>query len=287
MTGPDASDRASVRANDLDRSMAATALDSAYADGELAYDEYQQRLTAAKNAATRGELIRLVGDLQVPHELPALPQLQPPSAPAGSKTRVRRGVWAAVAASFLAVAAAVVALTSHHSATPTVSSRSTTPSPTTPIVATSVVERPDYTVADRQLVAVLPTGYSQNNCSHQEPNNGELAALICGAYPGADISESHFYLYADAQTAQQSYDDDRNNLDHVACADGASDNSYPMPESAQPAGRYECFQSTGKQIVPSLEWTSAQRHTLGVSFASDADGNQSLLDWWRSHGRFN
>jgi hypothetical protein len=66
---------AGTRAKDSDRNDTCTVLDSALADGQLSGDEHRQRVAAATNAATLGELHALVADLQTagaPVQLPAL-----------------------------------------------------------------------------------------------------------------------------------------------------------------------------------------------------------------------
>ncbi|WP_082978892.1 DUF1707 domain-containing protein [Mycobacterium sp. 1081908.1] len=76
-----------IRATDSDRDEAGRVLDSALGDGQLSMEEYRQRVSAAKRAATVGELNSLVADLQIP-SAPA----QPP------KPASRRGILIAGAA---------------------------------------------------------------------------------------------------------------------------------------------------------------------------------------------
>ncbi|MCV6984106.1 DUF1707 domain-containing protein [Mycobacterium shinjukuense] len=72
---------ATTRAKDSDRQDACRILDNALADGELSMTEHRERVSAATNAVTLGDLQRLVADLQfqsAPAQMPAL------------KTRARR-----------------------------------------------------------------------------------------------------------------------------------------------------------------------------------------------------
>lgn len=62
--------RPDVRARDIDRALAATALDNAYADGQLTFDEHRLRLDRARVAETLSDLRRLGADLQVDVDLP-------------------------------------------------------------------------------------------------------------------------------------------------------------------------------------------------------------------------
>ena len=54
---------AGTRAKDNDRNDTCAVLDSALADGQLSNEEHRQRVAAATNAATLGQLQALVTDL--------------------------------------------------------------------------------------------------------------------------------------------------------------------------------------------------------------------------------
>lgn len=249
--------------------MACTALDNAYADGELDNAEYHSRLEAAAKAKTRGELYGLLGDLQVPHALTDLPGASAPAAPRGAgRGRIIAGVTIVVV---IVVIVIVIAALSGGGAT---SSRPGSASYGS--AAASSSPRPDYTPDDAALLQHLPAGYDQSNCYHRDPGPAETAALHCDPYSGR--LEAAFYLYPDTATLQQSYDDDRQSSAHVACADGALDNAYA-------AGRYECILSNGAGVVPTVEWTSNQQDVLAVYFASGPNGAASLLNWWKQHNR--
>lgn len=66
--------RPRIRARDIDREYAMGLLRQASANGQLSYQEFEQRLALAMRAATLGELASLVGDLAEP-EPPAVPVL--------------------------------------------------------------------------------------------------------------------------------------------------------------------------------------------------------------------
>ncbi|KIQ19318.1 DUF1707 SHOCT-like domain-containing protein [Rhodococcus sp. MEB064] len=74
-----------TRARDIDRALVATALDSAYADGQLTYDEHRLRTDAARTAVTLGDLQLLAGDLQADVPLP-----EPKPAPVREEPTGRR-----------------------------------------------------------------------------------------------------------------------------------------------------------------------------------------------------
>lgn len=56
---------AHLRATDLDRTKVASVIDRAYAEGQLNYLEHDERVSVAMTAATRGDLLELIKDLQV------------------------------------------------------------------------------------------------------------------------------------------------------------------------------------------------------------------------------
>jgi len=269
---PPPRDGLNLRASDLDRSMACTALDNGYADGELDVEEYHRRLETAKTAATRAELTALLDDLQVPHPLSDIPADSAP--PPGDTGRSGHGKLIVLTIIVIVVVAviAVVGLLGGRT-TPTRSARS---SPASGAVTATSGTHPDFTAADAGLLQHLPSGYGQTNCYHVDPQSVEVAALHCDPYAGR--LEAAFYLYADAGTLQESYDDDRQSPAHVACSDGAQDNSYS-------AGRYECIMSNGSAVVPTVEWTSNRQDVLGVYFAPGASGAATVLSWWKQHNQ--
>lgn len=60
-----------LRASDAERERAVTRLREASVEGRLAFEEFLDRMSAAYQATTRGELSALVGDLPVPEAVPA------------------------------------------------------------------------------------------------------------------------------------------------------------------------------------------------------------------------
>ena len=85
--------RAGTRAKDSDRTDTCQILDTALAEGQLSMAEHEQRVKAATNAATLGDLRSLVGDLQTANAPVQLPDLRGPRL--GS--RAGWGIRAAVA----------------------------------------------------------------------------------------------------------------------------------------------------------------------------------------------
>jgi hypothetical protein len=65
MGAEDGSGRARIRAADVDRDRVAGILGTAYTEGRLSKDEYDDRLAAAFSARTYGDLDRLMADLPV------------------------------------------------------------------------------------------------------------------------------------------------------------------------------------------------------------------------------
>jgi Domain of unknown function (DUF1707) len=92
-------DGSNTRATDGDRNNTCQMLDAALGEGQLSTEEHRQRVIAATNAATVGELQSLVSDLQIHNA---------PGQPAGGLKASARGLRIAVVAS--AVVAVLVLL---------------------------------------------------------------------------------------------------------------------------------------------------------------------------------
>jgi hypothetical protein len=75
-----------LRATDADRERVAERLRAAAAEGQLSFDELEDRLNAAYAARTGGELVPLTADLQEPGGALAAPSAEP-----GAGVTVRRG----------------------------------------------------------------------------------------------------------------------------------------------------------------------------------------------------
>ena len=70
---------AATRAKDSDRNDTCQVLDTALSEGQLSMEEHRQRVSAATNAATLGELQSLVSDLQTSNAPPRLSMMQSPT----------------------------------------------------------------------------------------------------------------------------------------------------------------------------------------------------------------
>lgn len=86
---------AHTRARDSDRNDTCQILDTALAEGQLSMAEHEERVKAATNAATLGDLRTLVGDLQTANAPVALPVLKSPGL---SGSRAGWGIRIATAA---------------------------------------------------------------------------------------------------------------------------------------------------------------------------------------------
>jgi hypothetical protein len=97
-----------VRARDEDRVHACAAIDAAFADGQLAQDEYDLRIALAKDAATLADLHDLIDDLQGETDLAPVPTSIVGARPSARATVVRWLVLLGVAGAvfFLARACA-------------------------------------------------------------------------------------------------------------------------------------------------------------------------------------
>ncbi|OLF11843.1 DUF1707 domain-containing protein [Actinophytocola xanthii] len=90
-----------IRAGTAERESAVEALGTHFAEGRLRVEEYEERVGAALDSRTRGELRRLFEDLPAPYPpflappaapLPVFPQAPPPPVVYSDKSRVAAGV---------------------------------------------------------------------------------------------------------------------------------------------------------------------------------------------------
>lgn len=83
---------AGTRAKDSDRNDTCAVLDAALADGQLSGEEHRQRVAAATNAATLGDLQALVTDLQTANAPVQLPDLKPRLPGTGASWGIRAAI---------------------------------------------------------------------------------------------------------------------------------------------------------------------------------------------------
>ncbi|WKG03543.1 DUF1707 domain-containing protein [Mycolicibacterium sp. HK-90] len=76
-----------TRAKDSDRNDTCKVLDNALSEGQLSMEEHRQRVTAATNATTLGDLAGLVDDLQNSNAPVQLPELSKPRLPRMPRTQ--------------------------------------------------------------------------------------------------------------------------------------------------------------------------------------------------------
>ncbi|MBY6368360.1 DUF1707 SHOCT-like domain-containing protein [Rhodococcoides corynebacterioides] len=127
--------RSSLRARDVDRAVTATALDRAYADGQLTFDEHRTRSASARSARTVGDLHALVSDLQSDVPLPE------PEVPRRARRPWRR--WPLVAAVAVVVAAGGWALARDPDPAPAVpTADAPAPAPDLPPDVSPIVAQP-------------------------------------------------------------------------------------------------------------------------------------------------
>lgn len=119
-----------IRATDSDRDETGRVLDAALSDGQLSMEEYRQRVSAARRAATVGELKSLVEDLQI-RSAPA----QPP------KPASRRGILIAGVA-VVALAGLGIGWKMLGNTTSSSSPSAPPPSPTSTVAITPITPPP-------------------------------------------------------------------------------------------------------------------------------------------------
>jgi hypothetical protein len=119
------SEQTNTRASDADRAAIADRLRRAAAEGRLLVYELDERLEAALQARTYGELEALIADLHAPEQHPS---------GAGHAVRPRWALIAATAATFAAIAVAVVFVLTSTPATTAGSPRSALLTAHTPLI---------------------------------------------------------------------------------------------------------------------------------------------------------
>ncbi|MCX5044926.1 DUF1707 domain-containing protein [Aldersonia sp. NBC_00410] len=119
-----------TRARDLDRTTAIDALERAYADGQLGYDEHHDRTERARAAKSLGELHELISDLQLSTELP-----EPPAVRRSS----RRGGWVVVGLLVALATITVLIWSVVHDDEPAAPAAATQPTPPPAPIPTDVV----------------------------------------------------------------------------------------------------------------------------------------------------
>lgn len=131
-----------LRARDIDRAIVCTALDNAYSDGQLSFEEHRSRIGKARAAVTLTDLKALVSDLQTSVDLPPAQSTVRLSS-AQSRGRTPLVVAAAVGVVALVVGTVLVASRgSDDDSAPTASAASSTSS----VVATTTVPVPSGVV---------------------------------------------------------------------------------------------------------------------------------------------
>jgi hypothetical protein len=108
-------ERARIRAADVDRDHVAGILATAYGQGRLSRDEYDERLAVALSSRTYGDLDRLVGDLPIMHAPPGSPAAAPDSPLAGVNRLAMASIICGLA-QFLIVPLAIPAIVLGHMA---------------------------------------------------------------------------------------------------------------------------------------------------------------------------
>ncbi|MCZ4517336.1 DUF1707 domain-containing protein [Rhodococcus ruber] len=128
----------SKRARDIDRATTATALDGAYSDGQMTYEEHRLRIERARAAVTLSDLRALTDDLQSDVDLP-----EPPPRHYEPKRRV---LYALLAVIVVAVGLTVILLDSRTDDEPVQGAEPTSATPTSAVEVadgvTPIVARP-------------------------------------------------------------------------------------------------------------------------------------------------
>lgn len=145
---------AHLRATDLDRTKVASVIDRAYAEGQLNSLEHDERVSAAMTAATRGDLLELIKDLQV--ERPEFSAPESPEKKANplipSQNPATGLIVVIVAVVTLVVVAAVVMLVGRSGS----DSPAPAPAPTSPAVTETPAEVSEDQPAESEVASAVP-----------------------------------------------------------------------------------------------------------------------------------
>lgn len=181
--------RPDVRARDIDRALATTALDNAYADGQLTFDEHRLRTERARVAATLSDLRRLVADLQIDVDLP-----EPAVRDASPRHRVLIALGSVV---ILAAGLAVFFATRNDDATPATAPIATSVAPTTTFVPMDLPDNVTPIVA-KPFVLDTPAGLDDLRARYIE-RFGTSEVLGVSIQPDDDNRADIYRISADGR----------------------------------------------------------------------------------------
>ncbi|MGP5690888.1 DUF1707 domain-containing protein [Corynebacterium variabile] len=188
---------AHLRATDLDRTKVASVIDRAYAEGQLNSLEHDERVSAAMTAATRGDLLELIKDLQVERpEFSAPEKKANPLIP--SQNPATGLIVVIVAVVTLVVVAAVVMLVGR--------SGSDSPEPAPASTAPAVTETPAGAAEDQPTESEVATAVPAEDAGGTGEEPGDTTPKIS--------------VYEMETTIRGNYLNDRGHIpEYVACPD--------------------------------------------------------------------
>ncbi|MEV4239006.1 serine/threonine-protein kinase [Nocardia sp. NPDC050408] len=175
---------------------------------------------------------------------------------------------------------------------PTPTSANPAPPPVSiPAASSPAPSSAQLTPAEKNLLQLLPQGYSASNCRRGKGDATSVAALSCNANPTGTPNvggtpEAHFYLYPNLAALNDAYQATIRGA-VVPCPDGKLDRSSKVTHNGQTiyTGNLACTRSTGSALpVPALEWTDERDFVLAIAFAGDSTGAVPLFDWWKKYG---
>lgn len=224
---------------------------------------------------------------QGPWTPPPVPPRPPAKGPAKSRLPL---VLAAVAVAIVLGAVAVVAVVMASRPTIDVSSRTTTPGPTTsdlsdtsatsPVhTTTETTPTPTVTAEERRLLSLLPE-QDYTSCEPVEPIADAVATVDCEDNRKAGgPTVARYALYPDEPTLDRAF---QRNIDQVELQTCPGPGGQPSPttwsygDSPTTAGSMACgvYKDT-----PNVVWTQSAELLLGDVQGSDLE---ALRQWWRN-----
>lgn len=255
-----------------------TALDAVVARG-MAKDPAQRYPSAGALAIAAQAAVKAPTAFRPVRVVPPKADLPPPPADPERAPRARhsswhvRGGWLAAGAAMLAIGLIAVGVLL---ANGVVGREAAAPTPP------SATALPPLSDAQRELLAVLPVGFTATNCAPAaDQHPGEVtAALRCGPGPAdgpssatflrfRDVGELDRFMAADSRERMLPYDSG-------TCRDGDQVQTT-WTKNGQIAGLLACYVEAGN--ARTIRWTDRRAIAMGVITRTDGD-IAALYDWW-------
>jgi hypothetical protein len=159
---------------------------------------------------------------------------------------------------------------------PTLAPMTTTSANST--VAPSTTLEPFPTVAERELLTLVPAAFRDQCSRDNDPYENTTASVTCNPKSGVQAAYYMTYKSLDAMKKQYfSFIDARNiKQDTGDCAKNRTEET-PYTIQGTAAGRYACYQEGGGVWII---WTNNKLRVLALGYRKDLNAKK-LKDWWK------